>query len=366
MESQPLYLAHHGILGMKWGVKNGPPYPLGSSAHSSSEKKAGWRKSLRLGSKTKVHRSSIRNDHHKSQQNYEKELIDPSAFSLSHQQKQQLIKVAVGTAAVIGVGAAIYFGYKHASINQIARLSQSGSLTKETASRVMLQTLADGDQIFKQGDVMHRMSAYANIDYSKATKPLYVSFKDADIATYMLVLKDWSGTGKRYDVTFEALKDLRIPSKQKAQQIFEELWDSDPVYRETLKKTVVDAYTKLGLSERVARARVEMDLKNDPFSVAIYSIVKGKEDSATYLGRVRDAGYDAITDYFDAGSFTDHPLIILDPAQTIQKTGETFVNTPVKLKTLEDLRDLGIHSLSWYDSTYSISAMMSMVRMGML
>ena len=40
------YLAHHGILGMKWGHKNGPPYPLGASDHSTSEKKAGYRKSL--------------------------------------------------------------------------------------------------------------------------------------------------------------------------------------------------------------------------------------------------------------------------------------------------------------------------------
>lgn len=40
------YLAHHGILGMKWGKKNGPPYPLGASDHSASEKSAGWRKSL--------------------------------------------------------------------------------------------------------------------------------------------------------------------------------------------------------------------------------------------------------------------------------------------------------------------------------
>ena len=43
-------LQHHGILGMKWGKKNGPPYPLSGSAHSASEKKAGWRKSLSSGS----------------------------------------------------------------------------------------------------------------------------------------------------------------------------------------------------------------------------------------------------------------------------------------------------------------------------
>lgn len=39
-------LYHHGILGMKWGISNGPPYPLDSKDHSASEKKAGWRKSL--------------------------------------------------------------------------------------------------------------------------------------------------------------------------------------------------------------------------------------------------------------------------------------------------------------------------------
>lgn len=39
-------LMHHGILGQKWGQRNGPPYPLGASDHSSRERKAGWRKSL--------------------------------------------------------------------------------------------------------------------------------------------------------------------------------------------------------------------------------------------------------------------------------------------------------------------------------
>lgn len=40
------YLMHHGILGQKHGVQNGPPYPLARDKHSASEKKAGWMKSL--------------------------------------------------------------------------------------------------------------------------------------------------------------------------------------------------------------------------------------------------------------------------------------------------------------------------------
>lgn len=39
-------LSHHGILGQKWGRRNGPPYPLSAGRHSASEKKAGYQKSI--------------------------------------------------------------------------------------------------------------------------------------------------------------------------------------------------------------------------------------------------------------------------------------------------------------------------------
>lgn len=42
-------LYHHGIRGQKWGVRNGPPYPLRPGAHSRSEEKAGWKNSLAGG-----------------------------------------------------------------------------------------------------------------------------------------------------------------------------------------------------------------------------------------------------------------------------------------------------------------------------
>ena len=37
--SDTSYISHHGIKGMHWGVRNGPPYPLSSKQKSASERK---------------------------------------------------------------------------------------------------------------------------------------------------------------------------------------------------------------------------------------------------------------------------------------------------------------------------------------
>lgn len=37
-------LRHHGILGQRWGKRNGPPYPLGGGDYSQAERKAIYKK----------------------------------------------------------------------------------------------------------------------------------------------------------------------------------------------------------------------------------------------------------------------------------------------------------------------------------
>lgn len=50
------YLVHHGILGQKWGTKNGPPYPLRGGDYTESEKRAIYKK--------RKQRNSIYNKRH--------------------------------------------------------------------------------------------------------------------------------------------------------------------------------------------------------------------------------------------------------------------------------------------------------------
>lgn len=47
----PNELYHHGIEGQKWGVQNGPPYPLDPEDHSAAEKKANPSIAAKVGEK---------------------------------------------------------------------------------------------------------------------------------------------------------------------------------------------------------------------------------------------------------------------------------------------------------------------------
>lgn len=52
-------LEHHGIDGQKWGVRNGPPYPLAAGDHSAAEKRA-------MRSSQKATYKIIKRKHYKS------------------------------------------------------------------------------------------------------------------------------------------------------------------------------------------------------------------------------------------------------------------------------------------------------------
>lgn len=109
-------LYHHGILGQKWGHRNGPPYPLHASAHSPSEKSAGYKKSLGGGrntglyerNRTKSSGKSRVSNANKSSGRITKQGSSTKRKGLTDRQKKIARNVAIGAGIAAATAGGIY------------------------------------------------------------------------------------------------------------------------------------------------------------------------------------------------------------------------------------------------------------------
>ena len=108
------YLSHHGILGQRWGKRNGPPYPLGAEDHSAREKKEHWRRSLSKDSPAK--------ESEKGQKKAESGGGKSKKNGLSDNQKRA---IKIGTAA-LATALATYGAYKLVKYGKLDGMIERG------------------------------------------------------------------------------------------------------------------------------------------------------------------------------------------------------------------------------------------------
>lgn len=389
MEQWRSELYHHGILGMKWGKRNGPPYPLGEGDHSSSEKKEGWKKSLGGGRNeekydrkkkdpNKTPSAKIMNQKAKQQpkegshkvsekdkQDYRKEMIqryskkDPekadkyknmsdAEIEADIQRKQNIKKALIATAVVAGASAAVYIAYRNGAFDALrqskdfAAALDAGDNKKaaEIASKVFGDAFDDVDLVLDKGTTLHRMTGFKDYDLSQAGDAIYTSFTDADRDTYRSMLVDHFETGEWIEATLKATDTLKAPSKEKTKAIIDELMKQD----DFLDK-IADAVSDGDWAQKaINKYQLENATDEQKFYTAIYSLVKRDSAAAKAIKeKVKAEGYSAIIDFYDKATLADAPLIVLDPDKTLEKVGEQKITKVMKKVALENVKNAENH-----------------------
>lgn len=322
-------LYHHGIKGQKWGQRNYQNTDGSYTAKGQAENNGHGRYSNVSDKQiAESHRNKMMNFYkyrNRDKYNYYKIASEKDILN-DLNNKEHIKKCLIAGAAIVGVSSAIYLAYKYDLINKIKNSNDTSDIYS-----IQKSTSDDIEFILSDNSVIHRMEGFSDIDITKSDGPSYTAFDKDDVRRYKALLRDWSGTGERFDTKYRALKDLKVPTKNRAEEIFQELYKNNK-FKDQLVDDISNcymyAYKKSGhiLDKNTALSMARSKLEDDDFGGMIYSIVGKGSASKQYLNTLKDKGYDAIIDYFDAGDLAEKPLIIIDPSSSLQKIGERKVS----------------------------------------
>lgn len=224
------YLEHHGITGMKWGKRNGPPYPLDASQKSSAEKSAEKGSGSGTGSSGISQKKSKKVSPKKAKQMKEEEYE-----ALSDEEKKAKIMKEADTEMLVKYSNLFNDQELQSTYNRALLLSKSKDLVDKDAKRdadmnknkksigkKVVTGLAATTGALTTADKLYKMLGYteSNDAVSKGVgKAAGIIFdKTVDKAFMNLVFSIYGWADKRtvsaesMDLALRMMRDTRLPT----------------------------------------------------------------------------------------------------------------------------------------------------------
>ena len=197
-------------------------------------------------------------------------------------------------------------------------LAASAALTVTAcAAYVANKKLKDRiDGVIKAGDQMQRISMTDN--GGKLHDVFYAAKGDHDIKRYegMLGMTRSKQVGSAYKLKLEATRDIKVASKDHAAKIFEDLYKSDDNFRKSVAYYVrknVHGGNSVNLSKTGGRNMKKMYENFNSHLVNMRTDPRGVDQA--FYKKLKEAGYGAIQDINDmkfSGYNAKNPLIVFD------------------------------------------------------
>lgn len=204
------YLMHHGVKGMKWGVRHDPE-PTGR------RRPAGPSTSFYRTTRNNARNAYISKHAQRYQQN--QGLSQREARAKAQKRLEIAKKIAIGSAVAVGIAGGVY------------------------AARTVGRTR--GDEVIKKGTTVQTVKQNANrvLDGDK----FFTSYRDADKTKYIGYMGK-TKTGLKNKIQGTVDKDIRVAGEKNAAKLFRQLKDEDADFRHKFKIWSYDDFNRLELN----------------------------------------------------------------------------------------------------------------------